>query len=298
MNGTWNPRALLVLVVWLAGSLLGSGCAGADDERFDEAQEEDTLSLHLPGAVLGNVLPSGPLTPDALTANSLTATALVNNVLTGSAPTASALTGNPLTAGALTSNALTALALWVDPAARLLLGYVVGCALPAGAHLDIALGGETYAYDGQLGLAPAWGQPGGRCDATCQGWVSACVLARVNYLGQTVPLSVRGGLAQLASSAAERQQYPDREATYYGNVFVSPQVRHACLSPGAAGDPRVCGPSLTGCVVGVVGACDAACDPVAADGSYPDCRDHLRNSAKQFPAGTTAFPGSITVFLQ
>jgi hypothetical protein len=306
MNGTKDPRPGLALVFCLAGGifsgLAGSGCAVAADEPLGEAQEAaDTLGSPGPSTLLGllpGALPSGSVTREALTANSLTPSALLDNVLTGTVATVGAFTDNPLTAESLTSNALTALALWVDSNARLLLQYVTGCALPAGAQFELVLGGETYTYDGQLGLAPAWGQAGGRCDGTCQAWVSACVLSRVNYLGQTVPLSVRGGVAPLASSAAERLEYPDREATYYGNVFVIPQVRHACLPPGATSDVRVCGPSLLGCVVGFVGSCDAACDPVAVDGSYPDCRDHVRSGSSQFPAGTTAFPGSITVFLQ
>lgn len=246
---------------WLAPALACAGCVG-EAEDLGAAEEA------------------------ALTANALTANALTTN----------ALTTNALTANALTANALTAKAL-TDPSARLLLKYVVSCALPATAHLDVSIAGTTYGYDGQLGLAPEWGVPGGSCDTTCRGWVSACVLGRVDYVGVTKPLSIRGSIPALASTPAEQKAYPTREATYYGEVFSSPQLRFACLSPGATSDVRVCGPSLTGCVVTVVGSCADACGPAAADGSFPTCHDRLPGAGSAHPPGRAAFPGSITVFL-
>jgi hypothetical protein len=256
---------------WFALALAGAGCVG-------EAEEVGTAE-------------EAALTANALTANALTANALTANALTANALTANALTANALTANALTANALT------DPSARALLKYLVSCALPATSHLDVTIAGTTYGYDGQLGLAPEWGLAGGSCGAACQGWVSGCVLARLNYLGVSVPLSIRGATPALASTLAEQQAYPTREAAYYGNVLSSPQLRYACLSPGASADTRVCGPSLTGCVVTVVGSCADACEPARADGSFPTCRDHVRGAGGAFPSGTLAFPGSVTVFL-
>ena len=232
-----------------------------------------------------------------VTRNALTATALTANALTANALTANALTANALTANALTANALTSEALASDPLARELLRYVVGCALPAGKHLDLVLDGHTYGFDGALGLAAGWGKAGGHCDQSCRNWVSACVLARLNYLGETVRISIRGSRGELATSPAERQAYPVREATYYGDIFASPQLRLGCLSPGSTEDLRVCGPSLPGCAVQFDGDCEAACDAPKADGSYPNCRNRARGSNGHFPSGTAAFAGSITVFL-
>jgi hypothetical protein len=217
--------------------------------------------------------------------------------VTQNALTANALTANALTANALTANALTANALTANPLARQFLKYVVGCALPAGAHLNLALGGQTYGFDGAIGLSPAWGNAGGRCDAGCRGWVSACVLSRLNYLGETVSISLRGSRSELSSSVAERQAYPRREAAYYGDVFASPQVRLGCLPISAPGDPRVCGPTLDGCAVIFVGGCQAVCDAAAADGSFPNCRDRARDASGNFPAGVKAYDASATVFL-
>ena len=198
--------------------------------------------------------------------------------------TANSLTANSLTANALTANALT------DPSARDVLKYIVGCALPAAAHLDLTIDGTVYSYDGQLGLAPGWAH--GSCDAGCVGAVSSCVLSRLNYLGVRVPISDRG--AKLPTTPAEIAAYPNIDGVYYGNIFSSPQQRHACLPPGATSLPRVCGPSLTGCVVDVVGACDSVCDdPSQRDGSYPKCR-----TAPLRTPGAVTYQSPITVFLQ
>jgi hypothetical protein len=221
-------------------------------------------------------------TENSLTANSLTANSLTANSLTANSLTANSLTANSLTANSLTANALT------DPRSRDVLKYIVGCALPAGAHLDITVAGTVYGYDGQLGLATSWGGPGGHCDSNCVGAVSSCVLARLNYLGVQVPISVRG--AGLHTTPAELAAYPHIDGVYYGNIFTSPQLRYACLPPGVTELTRVCGPSLSGCVVNAVGPCEEVCDGVKGDGSYPSCRDALSHGTK--------YKNSITVFLQ
>jgi hypothetical protein len=218
---------------------------------------------------------------DILSINALAGNALTFNALTHNALIANALTSNALTSNALTINALTAQAL-EDPLARELLKYVVSCALPASAELDLTIDGTAYAFPGGTGLAPAWGEPAGSCGPECQRWVSACVLSRVDFLGVSRPISIRGARPQLATTAAERADFPHREATYFGNIFTSPQIRRACLSPGQTEIPRVCGPTLDGCVMDVIGACDDVCDGVLRDGAFTGC-DHRG--------------GDITVFL-
>ena len=215
------------------------------------------------------------------TANSLTANSL----------TANSLTANSLTANSLTANALT------DPAARTVLKYIVGCALPADTKLDIVINGTSYSYAGQLGLAPSWGiDPGssngdgrneGSCDSNCIAAVSSCVLARVNHLGQLVNLSVRG--AKLLASAAEQAAYSNVDGTYYGNIFSSPQIRYACLPDGATELMRVCGPSLNGCVVTSQGHCSDVCNHWKGDGSYKSCSDAAQSYQSKAP---------ISVYLQ
>jgi hypothetical protein len=257
----------------LCGAVTVCGCAVSTVEEVGVAEEA--------------ALTSNALTSNALTSNALTSNALTSNALTSNALTSNALTSNALTSNALTSNALN------DPNSLELMKYIVGCALPAGA--EVVTPAETF--EGELGLAPEWGLPGGHCDSACIGWVSGCVLSRVDFLGVHVEISVRGDLPALAVSAAEAAAYTDREATYYGDIFAAPQQRFACLSPGQTSDTRVCGPSLVGCVMTITGACNDVCAPPTADGAFRDCLGLV-----PAPGGLPfdfiePFPGSVTVFL-
>ncbi len=235
---------------------------------------------------------------DALTVNALTVNALTVNALTVNALTVNALTVNALTVNALTVNALTVNALQ-DPNAREVLKYIVSCALPADVHFTLDIDGVDYPYSGQLGLAPEWGLPHGHCDGDCQQWVSACVISRLDFLGVQEEISVRGDNPGLKTSSSERSAYTNREATYYGDIFSSPQRLYGCLSPGKTEDPRVCGPTIQGCGVDVLGSCQDLCGHPGADGSFPDCRvpNHNDGGGCQHQGHDDVYEGSITVFL-
>jgi hypothetical protein len=234
---------------------------------------------------------SGVAAQASLTANSLTANSLTANSLTANSLTANSLTTNSLTADSLMANSLTASAL-EDPAARSVLKYIVGCALPAGAEIAITVDGTDYQYEGQLGIAPQWGQDGGQCDDVCVAAVSSCVLGRLNYLGEVVALSMRGA-APLATSPDEMSAYPNVDGVYFGNVFTSPQIRLACLPPGVTELTRVCGPSLTDCVVTSVGQCTDVCEGTRSDDSFTTCGDQPPGAD-----GVTMYDSPVTVFLQ
>jgi hypothetical protein len=257
-GGTWVLGAALLA----AG---GGACGGATDATDTQA--------------------SSALGENALTANALTANALTANALTANALTANALTANALTANALTANALR------DPLSRQFLKYVVSCALDDGQSLSVAVDGVTYTFDGSLGLAPEWGGRRGSCDGSCQRWVSACVLARVDFLGVKREISIRGDNDALKPDWHEMHDYPVREAAYFGNLFVDGKPRYLCLSPGESEDERVCGPTLANCPMTVVGSCDDACDH-APFRAYKDCSDSGREGRGR------NYAESITVFLQ
>jgi hypothetical protein len=208
-----------------------------------------------------------------ITTNSLTTGALTTNALTGDNLTISALISKPLTTAALQTNSKVLSALG-DASARDLFSYVVGCALPLGAHVDVTLDCGTYGFDGQIGLAPQWGNASGNCDNQCRQWVSACVLSRLNYLGLPMLISDRGSKAALEVSASEAVDYPNPEAAYFGDIFAKPQSLFACLPPGKSSIPRVCGPSIAGCDVEVVGWCDNTCSAfIPQTGAYANCRE-------------------------
>jgi hypothetical protein len=268
---TQSSLGCLLLVL---GAFAATGCVASTDEAVGVAEE-------------------AALTSNALTSNALTSNALTSNALTSNALTSNALTSNALTSNALTSNALTSNAL-ADPNARELLKYVVSCALPTGAQVVTPSG----TYEGSLGLAPQWGKPGGHCDESCQEWVSACVLSRVDYSGTKVSISIRGQNKALATSAQEQSSFSNREATYYGNIFKSPQLRFACLSPGKTALPRVCGPSLDNCVMTITGQCDDVCERPTKDGAFRNCRAPVSDDDNCGDDDGTTFHGSVTVFLQ
>jgi hypothetical protein len=242
-----------------------------------EGQEED-LRVAQQAAVTQNALSQNGLSQNGLSQNGLSQNGLSQN--------------------GLSQNGLLMAELAANPLAQMFLKYVMSCALPADRSITLTINNTPVAFDG--GLAPTWGIDGGSCDATCTALVSSCVLSRVNFLGEHVPLSLRGSAPGLASLPAEREAYPNREATYYGDVFASPQIRFACKSPGSNLIARVCGDdyATTGCIMTIVGDCDAACDPPLEDGSFPNCHDALHDAAGIYPAGTQAFPNPITVYRQ
>jgi hypothetical protein len=221
---------------------------------------------------------------------------LSGNLLSGNLLSGNLLSGNLLSGNLLSGNAILEEELQ-DPGARQLLSFIVSCALPADAHVDVEIEGVTYGFDGSIGLAPEWGEEGGSCDAKCRSWVSACVISRVNYLGEHVDISLRGTHDVLYTSSDEQIDYPLVEATYYGDIFASPPKVFACLPPGETQIPRVCGPNINTCVVVPQGECENLCGNVIDDGAYPNCREQgLPKKHGGYHTGPKHV-GSITVFL-
>ena len=180
-----------------------------------------------------------------------------------------------------------------DPASRELFKYIVSCALPEGQLLTLQDQGVTYTFGGALGVAPGW--LSGPCDGSCQRWVTACVLSRVNHLGQHVEISMRGDNPALATAPHEEQLYTAREASYYGNFFEATPEVYTCLPPDATSISRVCGPSLSGCPMTVAGHCDDVCDGPGRHQTFRDCAATARTGAHD---SRTTFPETITVFLR
>jgi hypothetical protein len=135
-----------------------------------------------------------------------------------------------------------------DEGGRELLTYMVSCALPEGQSLDVVTDDGTYTFDGMIGLAPDWvTQPLSTTDAR---WVSACLLARVNYYGVTVHISMRGDSPALAITPEEGTDYPLYEGAFWGNLFVDgPQDKNACMSQYKSTDPQVASVPLRECTV-------------------------------------------------
>ncbi|WP_437567042.1 hypothetical protein [Sorangium sp. So ce542] len=253
---------LLALAIAAAASLVQLGCAVLPEDAAEEPVDADEQA-----AIMGNGLTFNALTFNGLTFNALTFNALTFNGLT------------------LNGSAMAALS---DPLGRQKLSAIVACALPRGEAIRLNVDGVDHAFEGSVGLAPEWGKPGGACGESCKSWVSACVISRVNYLGQSVRISVRGKDRALTSTREEREGYTKREGAYFGDIFATPQKHYACVAPGASQIPRVCGPSIRDCsAIEVLGACDDVCGHELSDGAFDRCRD--RSGKMQ--------TGAVTVFL-
>jgi hypothetical protein len=226
----------------------------------------------------------------SMTFNSLTFNSLTFNSLTFNSLTFNSLTFNSLTFNSLTFNQLLLKDL-EDPTSRDVFSYIVGCALPASETISLDIQGVTYNFPGDLGLAREWGTQGGSCGGMCQEWVSACVISRLDYAGVKQEISLRGQNRGLGVTPSELAGYPNREATYFGNIFTSPMKLHGCLSPGQTGIPRVCGSTLEGCGVDVDASCDQVCEGPTKDGAFVNCRPG-DGDWDDFP-----YHGSITVYL-
>jgi len=220
------------------------------------------VSVSIVGAASGC---GGPQADDLGEASSAL---LAENGLAANGLAANGLAANGLAANALDTNGLAANGL-ADPMAHKFMEYVVSCALPAGHTVTYTQDDATYTFAGSIGVAPEWEQES--CDGSCQRWVSACVLARLNKLGVHRQISIRGANPALAVTLHEMTDFPVREATYYGNLFQPNQPRYACLPPDATEIPRVCGDSLAGCAVVVPGECRSVCEHAGLFRTYSDC---------------------------
>jgi hypothetical protein len=241
-----------------------------------------------------------------MTLNSLAPAALAATSTYPAALTPAMLAGAALDPSALGAPALLAIE---DPGAsgalsRSLLSYTVGCALDgteAFAFSWVDAGGVTHdeSYQGALGLAPGWAA--GPLDPTGQTWVSACLIARVNYFGVAVHLSARGQNAALAASPEEIAAYPHEEGAFWGDVFGATPVAYACddvaNDDNSRAHDRVCAAghvdsqgNVEGCgIIERVGSCDDVCAGLTgSNGAYhPSCSS---------PSGLTT--EVVTVFLE
>lgn len=107
------------------------------------------------------------------------------------------------------------------------LEYTALCALDSGTQLTV--GDATY--PGLFGLAPEWTDA--PCDASCQRWVTACLLAHTNIGGFSVQISMRGEHPGLSWSPAIETAFEIQEAGFYGNLFTGdPYGLYACMGRG------------------------------------------------------------------
>jgi hypothetical protein len=198
------------------------------------------------------------------------------------------LTANSLTPGQLANGTLTtvqldatsAAAMGATADARETLSYAVNCALSSSQSITFTVDGTSYTYAGALGLASSWTSAALSSDDA--GWVSACVLSRVNLTGTAVSISDRGSNAALASTSSEVASWDLEEGAFWGNTFVDlgAIAGLACEGTDQAADDsrgdlpaRQCArpdgaSSTTACGFTYAGACATAC---SAASPYAGC---------------------------
>jgi len=128
------------------------------------------------------------------------------------------------------------------------LTYLVRCALPEHIVLYVDYGGERFTFQGSMGLAPRWLYEA--MTPSDERWVSACLLAHVNYFGKHVRVSMRATLPPVPALEAdddEKQTFSIFEGGFFGNLFLPEPVAYTCRgerTPAQARDPilqdRVC----------------------------------------------------------
>jgi len=182
-------------------------------------------------------------------------------------------------------------------------------------------------YPGSVGLAPQWVD--GKLHKDGQGWISACLFARVNLFDTGVGISMRGRNPALDAEVSEKEQFTIEEGAFYGNVFTgtdrktgepNPIEWFACRGldeyrvstgelPDSGGlalrdctEPSSANPGTTECGFTFVGNCadfagsgdEYACRRQDALGNYSECSSKARK--KNFN-GSERYHQVITVYL-
>lgn len=162
-----------------------------------------------------------------------------------------------------------------DPAGERVIRYLVQCALDQGQSVTVETPTGPLVLDGHLGLAPQWRD--GPCDAECQAWVSACLVARTNETGTETMLFVQGDHPALGFG--NDSEFTLWEGTFFGNVFVDPPAMHACQGQSAAmaeaeQQGRTCTQSEEDCGFTIHESCvaDAGCQPGPTGVPTIDCQ--------------------------
>jgi hypothetical protein len=159
------------------------------------------------------------------------------------ASAAHTVTARPVETPAAVRPTLVALAdptLAATAAQREQLTYLVRCALPEDITLYADHGTERFTFPGRMGLAPRWLFEA--MTPSEERWVSACLLAHVNYWGKQVMVSMRATpppVVALEASDDEQQTFSIFEGGFFGNLFAPAPVAYTCRgdrTPAQAGD--------------------------------------------------------------
>jgi hypothetical protein len=208
------------------------------------------LSLIVPACVDSDLEDTDFTNEGRLVANALTPQQLYNATLASTV---------------LDATSLHTMAATADGRASLI--YVVGCALATNHNVSTTYDpGDGSAvpitFRGEMGLADGW--TSNALTTTERGYVSSCTLARVNKLGTSVTVSMRGALTQFATTSPEVTGYPLQEGAFFGDVFAGSFFAGACKGSGNTTlSGRECaksaGNGFTNCDYRYAGTCSSVC---------------------------------------
>jgi hypothetical protein len=277
---------LMFMAVVAAGT--SAGCDGQIETEEPTSQKASALVAE--NGLAWNGLAYNGLAYNGLSFNGLSWNGLAYNGLAYNGLSFNGMSYNGLAYNGLSYNGLSYNGL-ADPTVHQFVSYLVECALPENDSVTYDIAGTSYTFEGSLGLAPAWKT--NACDLSCQRWVSACMLARLNKAGEHLEISLRGEHPALKAPKSEHKTYESREATYYGNLFAAPDQIFVCLSPDKSELPRVCGDDMAECPMNVVGSCAQACRGTTDHGAFRNCE----TTAPAGKKSADAYEEAITVFL-
>jgi len=252
------------------------------------------LTLVFAGCVvdLGDEDPATSTTEEALTASNR----LASNRLASNRLASNRLASNTLSAAALTSGALIE-----TVEGRDVYSYIVSCALPAGQSVTVKDSKKvSYTFPGEVGLAPQWATT--TPTVSQRRWVTACVLARTNYYGVPIQISMRGANSALAVSTGEASTFVRAEGAFYGDLFdQTNQTWFACgtrvwTSALAAEAQRTCTISQNG-VTTMCGFDYAYFCGAAYDGTHLKACSGTAPPWTNCKGGATTYPEVISIYL-
>lgn len=117
------------------------------------------------------------------------------------------------------------------------LKYLASCALGPDTVLVAEVEGQVHEFPGGMGLAPDWWRKALTPEE--ERWVSACILARTNYYGVPVQISLRSPFPSQAPGMQvedeEARSFDMEEGTFFGNIFGHEPAAYVC-GPGHDAD--------------------------------------------------------------
>ena len=237
---------------------LSAGCV------IHESNESD-LAVNNAAVISWNVISWNVISWNVISWNSIAA-----NEISGNALATSRLNGNELQYRTL-PNPIKETA-----EGRQLIEYLARCSLAPGDILVVEHDGTTYEYPGLLALAPTWETQA--LTGTQRSLISACLIAHINALGESVPISTRA-FGVLEADSGEILDFPVYEGTFFGQVFESDQKMYSCQgdsekvartqSPDRA--RRLCTDDTAACAVVALGRCRDICERRDAKYGWTDC---------------------------